>query len=408
MRGAANYYYHAVLLIVVLLLFGLGLSRLFVLRFERGDIYPPYSSLRSDPLGTKALYLSLGAVPGVTTARGVTDPAQLKNQDGATILVLGEGGDFFGRTGARELEGWQQLAAAGNRLVVGFLPRTGAARLERARKGAEGKEGERRENAKSAGRGGASPPTFRERWGIAPADFADDGRGVSLREATADPATLPARLPRRSRLFFRLTGGDWRTVYRSLGEPVVVEKRIGKGSVVLICDSYPFSNEALRGEPSAPFLVWIVGGNRRVVFDEFHLGVGDTPGMGSLARKYRLEPFLAALLLLALLYLWKSSIPFLREPPLPDGGDGVSDKDHFTGLVSLLARSIPREKLLSACFGQWRKSFSREYRGKEERLAQVEALLLREAALPSRKQDPEGAYREIARLLAAVRKTKAD
>ena len=42
------------LLPVLLVLFGFGVLRLFRLRFETGDVYPPYSSLRSDPLGAKA------------------------------------------------------------------------------------------------------------------------------------------------------------------------------------------------------------------------------------------------------------------------------------------------------------------------------------------------------------------
>ncbi len=51
--------------LAVLLLGGLfvtGLIQLILLRFESGDVYPPYSSLRADPLGCKALYESLGRV----------------------------------------------------------------------------------------------------------------------------------------------------------------------------------------------------------------------------------------------------------------------------------------------------------------------------------------------------------
>src|SRR2546427_9645317 len=48
-----------VLLLVLLAVFVLGVGRLFQLRFEAGDVYPPYSSLRADPLGTKALFESL-------------------------------------------------------------------------------------------------------------------------------------------------------------------------------------------------------------------------------------------------------------------------------------------------------------------------------------------------------------
>ena len=42
--------------ILLVLALGYGLLHLFALRFAQGDVYPPYSSLRSDPLGKKALY----------------------------------------------------------------------------------------------------------------------------------------------------------------------------------------------------------------------------------------------------------------------------------------------------------------------------------------------------------------
>ena len=39
--------------------FALGVIHLFNLRLETGDNYPPYSSLRADPLGSKAICESL-------------------------------------------------------------------------------------------------------------------------------------------------------------------------------------------------------------------------------------------------------------------------------------------------------------------------------------------------------------
>src|SRR5439155_26641627 len=57
------------LLLVLLAVFGLGVGRLFQLRFEAGDVYPPYSSLRADPLGTKAFFEGLKILHGITVER---------------------------------------------------------------------------------------------------------------------------------------------------------------------------------------------------------------------------------------------------------------------------------------------------------------------------------------------------
>jgi len=57
-----------------------GLVHLFSLRFEAGDNYPPYSSLRADPLGTKALFDSL-------------DPLVPARRNLLPLSKLGEGRD---------------------------------------------------------------------------------------------------------------------------------------------------------------------------------------------------------------------------------------------------------------------------------------------------------------------------
>src|SRR5437016_9305442 len=46
-----------------------GLEQVAVAPLETGEVYPAYSSLRSDPLGAKALYESLAALPDLTVER---------------------------------------------------------------------------------------------------------------------------------------------------------------------------------------------------------------------------------------------------------------------------------------------------------------------------------------------------
>ncbi|MGD2272538.1 MAG: hypothetical protein PVI06_19215, partial [Desulfobacterales bacterium] len=56
-------------LAVLSLIFCYGVVHLFLLRFETGDIYTPYSSLRSDPLGTRALFESLAQLAALSVRR---------------------------------------------------------------------------------------------------------------------------------------------------------------------------------------------------------------------------------------------------------------------------------------------------------------------------------------------------
>lgn len=70
-------------------LFVYGVTYLLILRFEKGDVYPPYSSFRSDPLGTKAFYEALRLLPGVETLRNVEPLQRASGLSGATLFLFG-------------------------------------------------------------------------------------------------------------------------------------------------------------------------------------------------------------------------------------------------------------------------------------------------------------------------------
>jgi len=214
-------------------------------------------------------------------------------------------------------------------------------------------------------------------------------------------AQLPASLTLRSNLCFR-TEGFWKTIYSVERNPVIVERVIGKGSIVLLADSDPTGNGAMRDERQPQFLLWLLGGNRTAVFDESHLGVFENPGIISLITKYRLTPFLAGFVLLAGLYFWKNAIPLV-----PSAGSGRTrnsgirtDRDAVSGLVNLLRRNLPPSGLLEACFREWSKSFSREYRDSNATRARIQAIVDQERAKPAAQRDPASGYRKIARILA--------
>ena len=52
-----------------------GLVQLFTLRFERGDVYPSYSTFRADPLGAKALHDALAESRGFEVQRNFRQQA---------------------------------------------------------------------------------------------------------------------------------------------------------------------------------------------------------------------------------------------------------------------------------------------------------------------------------------------
>ncbi len=386
----------AIILIAIICAFSYGLYRLFMLRFDKGDIYPPYSSLRSDPLGSKAFYGSLGRVSGISTRRNFLEPSKLAGERGRTIFFLGVDANRIDLVSEKQADDFSALVVNGNRLVIAFAPARGEPSGKQPGENARVPQKDRKD-------GGPCGCLFRK-WGIAAERLAlpPDSRNNPTQAVSAGGETdLPATVSWHSDLFFRIGDGRWHAVYAVAGNPVVIERAMGRGSVVMLSDSYLTSNEAMRNERRTHLLAWLQGPNRVAVFDENHLGVGDTPGIMSLARKYRLEPFLLGLIILAGLYLWKSSVPLVpRSGPSLTGPDGnPTGRDNFDGLVSLLRRCAAPQALLDVCFREWSKAFSRGGKVPASTLERVRSVLDDERSATRSDHDPVRGYKKISKIL---------
>src|SRR5215467_6528288 len=111
-------------LLVCVVLFAAGLYQIFQLRFESGDVYPEYSSLRADPLGTMALCESLDRMPGVFVRRDYSADNRLPDGRDTTYLHLAAHTDdwaWMDQDLIKEIEGF---VMGGGRLAVSFYPET--------------------------------------------------------------------------------------------------------------------------------------------------------------------------------------------------------------------------------------------------------------------------------------------
>jgi hypothetical protein len=366
--------------------FAAGLWGLFGLRFASGDFYPPYSSLRSDPMGCRGLFDTLGRLDGVTPSRLYRPVGEIGPGAGTTLFLLGldPGAKWMPLPRDKALKGF---VATGGRLVVAFTP------VDRP--------GENDEAEAEPSPGGCGEGAFRRGpsaiWDVELGRFpAPDDSGLAQR-SNAEARGLPDVLPRRSALHFGSLGPGWREVYRYRDRPVVVDRAYGRGQVILVADGFPLSNEALALERSPGFLAWLVGENARVRFAETHLGVSRQPGVAALARRYRLHGLAAGLALLALLVVWKHGAAFL---PLADRApDSDAERGRMRpaeGMVRLMARHIPPGDLIAVCLDTHEQSCG-STRGDRNRLADARRILQR---TEKSGRDPVDLYREISRALA--------
>ena len=444
--------------------FGWGLATLFELRFASGDLYPPYSTLRADPLGSKALFDGVSELRGMEARRFFGLPEHIGEGRDTTLFVIGASvaaPDFVDPAEVKELE---DFLRGGGRLVMSFRPlmkNPGALRRElmemdeddavpfakgkkggdagkkKAGKAAPSKTGESSDKparkdpkadattdtkeAKDTEKAEAAKPNKRrrpllgderrlraeslyKRWGFArgfrdlPVNADLDPEPVMVARKDA-PAGLPPLLSWHTAVHFKDLTNSWRVVYARDAEPVLIERPFGKGSIVVCADAWPFSNEAVRSERRPALLAWFIGANRVMLFDETHHGIEASPGVAAMLRRYNLHGLLGALLLLALLHIWRNAVHLV--PPLREeaaGGAGaVLGKDSASGFVNLLRRSIPRMELVHTCLAEWTKSCGHQPQN-QKRAAEMQHALDSGFAQSGGAAHPVDAYRELSRI----------
>jgi hypothetical protein len=223
-----------------------------------------------------------------------------------------------------------------------------------------------------------------------------------LAHLNASNPDLPAAVTVHTALYFTNLSNGWMTLYqRDKKTPVVIERKFGAGSVVLVADSYPLSNEAMFKDRSAGLLAWLLGGARDAIFDEAHLGVVEEPGVATLMRRYQLHGLIFSLLVVAGLFIWKNSsslVPPVAEPDT-EAETAIAGRDSASGFVNLLRRGISPAEIINVCFGEWKKSGSRLAAISPAQRRDAEQIVKQQAELEPRQRKPVESYRNISRIL---------
>jgi hypothetical protein len=321
-----------------------GLLYLFNRRFAGGDAYPAYSTLRSDPAGSKLIFESLSRLQGVTVLRSYRALERVTDRN-STVLLLGLEPRIFAMQPESELHAFEEFAQRGNRMVFGMAEAAGRERL----------------------RSGRLETLWGVRFGL---DFDKQGH---------------------SDLYFA-EAKNWEVLEADGTRPVVVEKAFGKGSIVLVAGGRMFSNESVADARQTQLLTQIIGAHARILFDESHFGIVESGSVVALARRFRLHGLALGLAIITVLFIWKNASSF---PPVASAprDEKVFGRTSVAGLVTLLHRHVAPDRLAAACWQEWLKSHARDIA--PTRRAQAEAAIRNHPGRPAE------ALREIQTIVRA-------
>lgn len=409
--------------VILLLLGGLalvfGFAWMLEVRLERGDSYPAYSSLRSDPLGTMALYESFARLPGLTVSRDYQYTDELPDQSGTVYLQLGGESWDWDRIPNQLYDNLKAFLGHGGRLVVILKPSLATGMSFDKQKFDDKQAANKKADSKDAKDSKNNPPKknndpgddnnnddqntlkdttdIKDKWGLNFdwLDITTDDHTVPVNNTSG--LALPKQLDWHSTLIFTKLDPAWKAIYSRNHDPVFIERAFGPGSVVMATDSYFLSNEALRKDRHADLLAWLVGSGHNVVFDESHFGIVEMPGIAALIRRYHLTGLVGIFILLAVLFIWKNMTSLVPAQEVEANDGYVEGLASSAGFVNLLRRSIAPRELLATCLAEWKKSLAALRPG--AKLAEAQAVLAAEQAKSGRQRSSVQAYTEIVQLL---------
>jgi len=427
-----------ILIIVIALLFVIGLIHLFLLRFRTGEVYPPYSSLRSDPLGTRAYFESLSELGDISMERNYRSMSKISSGKHMTFFYIGSDIPQTERIARDDLSPFNRIAGTGGRLVITFLPvtkepfswriegksKTEKKKADKNKKKTDDADNEKRrleqkhrksKDDKSEGKDKPEPCdpcgkdvgyiSFQNAWGIN-FGFAEDFKKIKTAELVSSEyeEILPKSISWHSIMYFKGIGETWRILYSCNDRPVIIERKLGSGTLILSSDSYFLSNEALRNERMPELLAWLFGPNSIGVFDEFHFGIQETQNVAGLIRKYDFHWFFLGIILIAGLFVWKNALHFVppyRDEEIALENEIMSGKDSTHGLVSLLRRNIQTRNILKVCWDELEKSRFTDKRITPETVRKLKSVIHMQK---DKQQDPTVGYNRIADILKEGKK----
>lgn len=301
-------------------------AELYQKRYHGSDVYPVFSSFRSDPSGAKVLYESLSGIDDLEVGRNMRPVKEIKNPQETCLLLIGAG-----HVDQDTLE----FALSGGRVVVCYSTFSGQG------------EGMRYSGDK-------------------------DGRMLSMDSRKELLVTTP-KLPVKvvpvdkmqkeaglkpfhyySSVYFKLSSEEWSKIYMMYGKPVMIERRYGSGSLVLCGDSYLLSNEAMANKPSGNLLVYLLGGRKKIIFDETHLGAYKELNIIWLINKYNLNWFLLVIAVAVLLFSWRSLLaPSDLNRPLDEADITAGDNDSLAASAGLFRQDYKKWEMPQLCLDEY-------------------------------------------------------
>ena len=417
-----------IILVVVGVLTASAIVRMMGVRFSTGQTYPAYSSHRAEPDGTRVLFEALDRMPGVECERNYQPIKRLTASEGDVLIMADlRAGKVQEHCGCVEdgktISSW---ASAGGRVILALKTSAikGGFQSEKPNSLRKLKPQKKEDTEKQEAKPDDETPNESSKkkpisdrshylgcaFGLFVNELGFRTASDSLPPKPTPTADLPLKrddLPHWFSNSFLEPAPDvedqWITLASKGTRPVIVERKIGKGSLIVCTDSFFLSNESLWLESNPAFLAHLIGNTKRVVFEERAHGVGEDDGIMTLARRYGMHGLFIGGIVLFALFVWRNAVSLVPMDESADLGhwreDSIAGQGAASGLVSILKRGIKPKDLLDKCFADWEITRGASSRIPADRIEKAREIVATQKQAKHPLRQIQATYRQLCEAL---------
>ena len=432
--------YRGLLFLITLILSGaFGTAHLFQLRFEQGDIYPPYSTLRYDPQGASIAYDTCATLEELSVSRNYLELPENVTWKKCSFITLGVDPDILAldenidilstiaREGGRVCVGLSQNAlspeekssgntecltltcsdnTAPNDSITCSANSTFSSTISCSANSILSSNVSCSSNITLSDNIEEPPSLLIQKWGLTllstkEGTEEEEEEENKKKSSTSSPQVLfqGEIYPLSTTNIFTKLDEEWETLALYKEYPIIIERAYGAGHILLIADSSLLSNEILYRGRRTRALSWVLGDSTQVIFDESQHGIISRIGIIDLVRRYHLEGFLFSSLFILLLYIWSQASPrrpIHREEDKEDSIIITAPHD-VDALSSLVSQSFSPNQALKECFTLWQETQKRNPHLKltEEKQKEIETIISAYSQQPRPQQSISDTWRSI-------------
>ncbi len=370
-----------ILLFILIILAFLGsMSWIFIRLSLKGLSYPPYSSFSSEPKGLRAIYECYHEFKGLPVIRSFKSFEKFKKDPNTFHIGAALRAQSLDYVPLDAFNSIDSTVKAGSSFLLTIDPASSWFSLSNTLNEYEkntddsttvdtSSETKNIENSKTDSLSDSlkdseedywepQVESFKEKWEFEIEHEKLENDSVYLSVTPQYTKVIGDSILCKSPFYFRISDTLWQVLAKTDGKPVIIQRTLGKGTLTLSADSYFLTNEALAYHRNTKLLFYLIKKHPNIVFHEAHLGLIEQTGLTDLMNKYGITGIFIGVIILFLLYVWKSSMSIMTLDYSTDITN-IEDKKVFSnlgGLSGMIQKHINKNEIIDTCISEWEKS----------------------------------------------------